>query len=198
MGRTIVIMGVSGAGKSDVGAALAERLGAKFTDSDSLQPQSNVDKMSAGIPLTDEDRWPWLKLVGEELASADRDGVVVACSALKRVYRDAIRTAAPSTTFILLNVDLAVLQARVTSRPGHFMPPSLLASQLETLEPLDEDETGADCDTGRRYRSYSRPHLCKAGELTPQVAKSYSRPWLLRRRWPRRPPKKVSAGLTGR
>jgi gluconokinase len=135
-------MGVSGAGKSDVGAALAERLGARFTDSDSLHPQSNVEKMSAGIPLTDEDRWPWLRLVGEELASADPNGIVVACSALKRVYRDAIRAAAPSTKFILLNVDLPVLQARVTSRPGHFMPPSLLTSQLETLEPLEGDEPG--------------------------------------------------------
>ncbi len=142
MSRTIVIMGVSGAGKSDVGAALAERLGARFTDSDSLHPQSNVDKMSAGIPLTDEDRWPWLKLVGQELASVHADGVVIACSALKRAYRDAIRAAAPSTKFILLNVDLPVLRARVTSRPGHFMPPALLTSQLETLEPLDEDEAG--------------------------------------------------------
>jgi carbohydrate kinase (thermoresistant glucokinase family) len=135
-------MGVSGAGKSEVGAALAERLGTKFTDADSLHPQANVAKMSAGVPLTDEDRWPWLKLVGEELASADTDGIVVACSALRRIYRDAIRAAAPATEFIHLDVDLPALQTRVTSRAGHFMPSSLLASQLETLEPLASDEPG--------------------------------------------------------
>jgi gluconokinase len=138
----IVVMGVSGAGKSTVGAALAERLGARFVDADSLHPPANVEKMAAGVPLTDEDRWPWLSLVGAELASTHPNGIVVACSALRRAYRDAIRANAPATTFALLSVELSVLQGRVTQRPGHFMPPSLLTSQLETLEPLEADEPG--------------------------------------------------------
>jgi gluconokinase len=143
MDRTIVVMGVSGAGKSEVGTALAERLGTRFTDADSLHPLANVEKMRSGVPLTDEDRWPWLELVGKQLASAATDGVVVvACSALKRSYRDAIRAAAPATTFIHLDVDLPALQVRLSSRAGHFMPPSLLASQLDTLEPLAGDEPG--------------------------------------------------------
>jgi gluconokinase len=135
-------MGVSGAGKSTVGAALAQRLGATFVDSDSLHPQANVAKMAAGNPLTDEDRWPWLELVGAELASPHPGGIIVACSALKRVYRDAIRARAPRTAFVQLSVELPVLQGRVAQRPGHFMPPSLLESQIETLEPLQADEAG--------------------------------------------------------
>lgn len=158
----LVVMGVSGAGKSVIGEALATRLAAAFTDADSLHPQANVDKMSAGIPLTDEDRWPWLHLVGAELAAAHSNrtgasgtgangpglqeigtnGTVVACSALKRSYRDAIRTMAPTTRFILLKADAEVLRERLTQRPGHFMPAALLASQLETLEALEPDEAG--------------------------------------------------------
>lgn len=135
-------MGVSGAGKTAVGTALAARMGATFIDADSLHPSENVRKMAAGIPLTDDDRQPWLHIVGAELSAPHDHGVVVACSALKRAYRDAIRAAAPSTTFILLTVDAPVLEKRLVQRPGHFMPASLLASQLETLEPLEADEAG--------------------------------------------------------
>lgn len=142
MKPVLVVMGVSGAGKSTVGEALAERTGAAFVDSDSLHPQANVQKMAAGNPLDDQDRWPWLGLVGAELASSHREGIIVACSALKRAYRDAIRAKAPATVFIQLSVELPVLQNRVAQRPGHFMPPSLLQSQLETLEPLQSDEAG--------------------------------------------------------
>lgn len=142
MHSPIVIMGVSGAGKTAVGTALAARLGATFKDADHLHPLANVQKMTAGVPLTDEDRWPWLRLVGAELAAEHPHGIVVACSALKRAYRDAIRAAAPSTTFILLTVDPSVLMERLIQRPGHFMPPSLLTSQLETLETLETAETG--------------------------------------------------------
>lgn len=138
----IVVMGVSGAGKSVVGAALAARLGATFVDADSLHPPANVEKMAAGIPLTDADRWPWLRLVGAQLAAPRQKGTVVACSALKRAYRDAIRATEPATRFILLNAEPVVLQKRLTQRPGHFMPASLLTSQLETLEPLETDEAG--------------------------------------------------------
>ena len=142
MHSPLVVMGVCGAGKTAVGAALAARLGATFKDADDLHPLPNVEKMTAGIPLTDEDRWPWLRLVGEELAAEHPQGIVVACSALKRAYRDAIRAAAPSTRFILLKVDPSVLQERLVQRPGHFMPPSLLTSQLETLETLETAEAG--------------------------------------------------------
>lgn len=140
--RPIVVMGVSGAGKSTVGAALAARLGAAFIDSDSLHPPANVQKMASGTPLTDEDRWPWLKLVGAALSAESPNGAVIACSALRRPYRDAIRAMAPSTAFVLLEVATPVLQDRMTLRPGHFMPASLLISQLETLEPLEADEIG--------------------------------------------------------
>lgn len=142
MHTPIVVMGVSGAGKTEVGAALAARLRATFKDADDLHPLPNVEKMTAGVPLTDEDRWPWLRLVGSELAAEHPHGIVVACSALKRAYRDAIRAAAPSTRFILLKVDPSVLMERLVQRPGHFMPPSLLTSQLETLEALDASEAG--------------------------------------------------------
>ena len=142
MHSPIVVMGVSGAGKTEVGAALAARLGATFKDADDLHPLPNVEKMTAGVPLTDEDRWPWLRLVGSELAAEHPHGIVVACSALKRAYRDAIRAAAPSTRFILLKVDPSVLMERLVQRPGHFMPPSLLTSQLETLEALETAEAG--------------------------------------------------------
>ena len=142
MALNVVVMGVSGAGKSSVGDAVASRLDATFIDADSLHPPANVDKMASGIPLTDEDRWPWLHVVGTALSAGEQNGTIVACSALKRSYRDAIRTMAPSTRFILLHAETPALQDRLTQRPGHFMPASLLTSQLETLEALETDEPG--------------------------------------------------------
>jgi gluconokinase len=142
----VVVMGVSGAGKSEIGARLAEALGVPFVDGDDLHPAANVAKMAAGIPLDDEDRWPWLDLVGARLAEGPR---VVACSALKRTYRDRLRAAAPRTAFVEIDVDRVTLLERVQERPGHFMPASLLDSQLATLEPLGADETGCRVDGGR-------------------------------------------------
>jgi carbohydrate kinase (thermoresistant glucokinase family) len=142
----IVVGGVSGSGKSTVGALLAERLGVPFADADDLHPQTNVDKMAAGIPLTDEDRWPWLATVGAELAASSATGLVIACSALRRVYRDAIRDAAPTTFFVELTGSPELLAERIGSRKGHFMPPALLASQLALLEPLQADERGVILD----------------------------------------------------
>ena len=138
----VVVMGVSGAGKSTVGIALAGLLGVGFMDADALHPPANVAKMAAGTPLTDADRWPWLDRVGAALADARETGLVVACSALKRAYRDRIRAAAPAARFVHLDVPRAMLAKRVTARPDHFMPASLLDSQLETLEPLEPDELG--------------------------------------------------------
>jgi carbohydrate kinase (thermoresistant glucokinase family) len=142
MASAIVVMGVCGAGKSVVGSALAANRGSAFVDADSLHPPADVEKMRAGSPLDDADRWPWLELVGSALAEERPQGTVVACSALKRSYRDAIRRVAPETSFVLLDVDPALLQERLLQRPGHFMPASLLASQLATLELLQADESG--------------------------------------------------------
>jgi len=135
----IVVMGVSASGKTAVGKPLAERLGCPFIDGDVLHPQANIDKMKAGHPLDDADRAPWLDRVAEWLA-AHEDGGVIACSALKRRYRDRLRDAAPDTLFVLLDPPLTVLRQRDAARKGHFMPASLLDSQLATLERPDADE----------------------------------------------------------
>lgn len=137
----LVVMGVSGSGKSTIGSLLAERLGIPFQDADDLHPAANVAKMAAGHPLTDDDRMPWLAGVGGELAAAT-DGLVIACSALKRSYRRVILAAAPATRFVFLEGSRELLESRVQHRSGHFMPASLLDSQLATLEPLDADEPG--------------------------------------------------------
>jgi len=138
------VMGVSAAGKTTVGLALAAALGCRFVDADDLHPAANLAKMSSGIPLTDADRLPWLDLVGRALADADR--LVVACSALRRAYRDRIRDAAPDTFFVFLDGAPAILHARIAARASHFMPPALLDSQLATLEPLEPDESGVRID----------------------------------------------------
>ncbi|MGH6761676.1 MAG: gluconokinase [Phyllobacterium sp.] len=130
----IIVMGVSGSGKSSVGAALAEKLSLPFLEGDSLHPESNVKKMSAGIPLDDTDRWPWLERIGERLAQAN-GGIVISCSALKRVYRDRLRKAAGTPLlFIFLDGSLEILRQHMAHRTGHFMPLSMLESQLSTLE----------------------------------------------------------------
>ena len=136
----IVVMGPSGSGKSLVGAALAARLRARFVDGDDLHPRSNVAKMAAGTPLDDDDRAPWLDAVA--LVLAQQAPVVVACSALRRSYRDRIRATTGDTWFVELVVPQTTLRERV-SRRDHFMPAALLDSQLATLEPLATDESGA-------------------------------------------------------
>ena len=141
-GPAIVMMGVSGSGKSTVGEALTKKLGVPFRDADEFHPKSNVEKMSAGIPLTDDDRWPWLDAIGAAIRDTPPDkGIVVSCSALKRLYRDRILKAARRpVTFVHLDGPKAVLAERLKGRKGHFFPPSLLDSQLATLEPLAADE----------------------------------------------------------
>jgi carbohydrate kinase (thermoresistant glucokinase family) len=138
-------MGVSGSGKSTVGRLAADSLGVPFVDGDDLHPAANVAKMASGVALDDDDRAPWLRAVGRTLADAGPGGVVVACSALKRSYRDLIRAEAPGTVFAELDGAHDVLAARM-QRPGHFMPASLLDSQLATLEPLQTDEAGLRLD----------------------------------------------------
>lgn len=143
----VVVMGVSGCGKTAVGRRLAARLGLAFVDADSLHPPANVRKMSAGEPLADADRAPWLDAVVQRMAdSADGAGLVVACSALKRAYRDRLRQAAPDLVLVWLTGPTALVRDRLTIRTGHFMPAALLESQLATLEPptLDEQPVVAD------------------------------------------------------
>lgn len=144
--RHVIVMGVSGCGKTTIGDLVARELGVPFLDGDSLHPVENVAKMAAGTPLTDEDRWPWLATVGAELASAGEGGLVLACSALRRSYRDAIREQAPDTVFLHLHGSKDVLGSRLEGRSGHFMPAALLDSQLATLEPLEADEAGTVVD----------------------------------------------------
>jgi gluconokinase len=140
--RRAVVMGVSGSGKSTVGAAIAARLSLPFRDGDDFHDAANVAKMRAGVPLTDADREPWLASIAQALAdeSANPRGLVVACSALKRVYRDLLRQAG-GVRFVFLEVAAGSLEARLRARQDHFMPASLLASQLQTLEPPAPDET---------------------------------------------------------
>lgn len=135
----LVVMGVSGCGKSSLGAALAESLAIPFFEGDALHPPANVEKMRSGIPLTDEDRWPWLDRVAQCLA--DEPAAIVSCSALRRLYRDHIRAGAGAELrFIHLAGSRDLLAQRMQTRPGHYMPVSLLDSQLGTLEPPGADE----------------------------------------------------------
>jgi len=140
----LVVMGVSGAGKTTVGQGLAAAAHVPFVDADDLHPAANVRKMAAGIPLTDADREPWLVRVGETLAAAG--AIVVACSALRRRHRDAIRSVAADAVFLLLDVAPDELGARVRTRRHRYMPASLLGSQLATLEPLAPGEAGVSID----------------------------------------------------
>ncbi len=138
----IVVMGVSGCGKSTVGMEIARRLGWDFRDGDAFHPPANVEKMRSGAPLTDDDRWPWLDAIAAEVAAREGEGrhVVIACSALKRAYRDRLRAARSAIRFVHLDGSFALIDARMKARKDHFMPASLLESQFATLQPLGSDE----------------------------------------------------------
>jgi gluconokinase len=145
---TLVLMGVAGSGKSSVMAALHQRLGWPMLEGDELHPPANVRKMAAGTPLTDQDRQPWLQEIAGWIGERERDGTssLVTCSALRRTYRDILRDGHPSVWFVHLDAPRSVLEARMERRTGHFMPASMLASQLGTLEPLGRDESGSTID----------------------------------------------------
>lgn len=158
----IVVMGVSGSGKSTVGAALAQRLGVPFADADDFHPSANIAKMKAGTPLNDHDRYPWLEAIGGWLADHCGTGGVMSCSALKRGYRDQLRRHCPQTEFVHLSGSPEVIAARQASRPGHFMPASLMASQFATLEPLQRDERGVTLDISHDIDSIVESYLGQA------------------------------------
>ena len=143
---TVVVMGVSGSGKSTTAAEVVRRLGWDFAEGDDFHPAANVEKMRAGTPLTDEDRWPWLRSLAEWIGRHEQEGrsAVVTCSALKRSYRDLLRDGHPSVWFAHVAEDPALIRSRIEHRTGHYMPASLLDSQLATLEPLQPDEPGAE------------------------------------------------------
>ena len=149
----IVVMGVAGSGKTTLASQLAERLGVPFVEGDSLHPPVNVRKMASGVPLTDEDRWPWLEAIGERM-EAERStghGVVVACSALKRAYRDCLRGKVHGKIhFVLLDGSRQLISDRMKQRKGHFMPAKLLDSQFATLERPTPDEHAVILDISHK------------------------------------------------
>ncbi|MBV9721685.1 MAG: gluconokinase [Mycobacterium sp.] len=145
-------MGVSGSGKSTVGAALARHLGVPFADADVFHPRANIAKMTAGTPLTDDDRYLWLEAC-EQWLSQHSGGGVMSCSALKRRYRDQLRSHCPRAEFLHLNGSPEVIGRRQAGRTGHFMPATLLQSQFATLEPLGADEHGMTLDVDESVES---------------------------------------------
>ncbi|HST80260.1 MAG TPA: gluconokinase [Kineosporiaceae bacterium] len=147
----VVVMGVSGTGKSTVAAVLAARLGWPFAEGDDFHPAVNVAAMRAGRPLTDADRWPWLASVATWIGERERAGTggIVTCSALRRSYRDRLRTGHSRVRFLCLTAEPELIASRMAQRSGHYMPTSLLASQLSTLEPLEPDEPGTLVDSAQ-------------------------------------------------
>jgi gluconokinase len=154
-------MGISGVGKSLIGHELADRFGLDYADGDAFHSPESVAKMSAGTALTDDDRWPWLRAIGQWLKQHDAEGGVVSCSALRRRYRDLLVEPAPRVAFLHLAGDLDVIRARMEHRE-HFMPVSLLESQQRTLEPLEPDENGSVVDVAQGPTQIVDEFLVKA------------------------------------
>ncbi|MBT2490267.1 gluconokinase [Streptomyces sp. ISL-96] len=144
--HVVVVMGVAGTGKTTIGPLLAARLGVPYAEGDDFHPPANIAKMSAGTPLDDSDRWPWLDAIGQWAHSRAGLGGVVSSSALKRAYRDRLRAAAPDALFVHLTGDRELIEERMRERRGHFMPTALLDSQYAALQPLQEDEAGVSVD----------------------------------------------------
>ncbi|WP_024802841.1 gluconokinase [Nocardia sp. BMG51109] len=164
----LVVMGVTGCGKTTIARRVADLLSLEFLDADSLHPQSNIDKMTAGTPLTDADRAPWLEAVRAAMRSRG-SGCVVACSALRRWYRDVLRDVPEPVAFVHLDGDPATIRSRISSRSGHFMQPALLDSQLDLLEPLEPDEPGIVLDISHAPDEIARAAVefartCRTGE----------------------------------
>ncbi|KOG65623.1 gluconate kinase [Streptomyces griseoflavus] len=144
--HVIVVMGVAGTGKTTIGPLVAADLDVPYAEGDDFHPPANIAKMSAGTPLDDADRWPWLDAIGAWAHGRAGQGGVVSSSALKRAYRDRLRAAAPGVVFLHLTGDRSLIESRMAERKGHFMPTALLDSQFATLEPLGTDEAGVAVD----------------------------------------------------
>jgi gluconokinase len=144
--HVVVVMGVAGTGKTTIGPLLAAALGVPYAEGDDFHPPANIAKMSAGTPLDDADRWPWLDAIGQWAHSRAGLGGVASSSALKRSYRDRLRAAAPDAVFLHLTGDRALIEQRMADRKNHFMPTALLDSQFATLQPLGDDEAGVAVD----------------------------------------------------
>ncbi|MFH8746017.1 gluconokinase [Streptomyces rimosus] len=144
--HVIVVMGVAGTGKTTIGPLVAADLDVPYAEGDDFHPPANIAKMSAGTPLDDADRWPWLDAIGAWAHGRAGQGGVVSSSALKRAYRDRLRAAAPGVVFLHLTGDRSLIESRMAERKGHFMPTALLDSQFATLEPLGADEAGVAVD----------------------------------------------------
>ncbi|KIF70581.1 gluconate kinase [Streptomyces sp. AcH 505] len=144
--HVVVVMGVAGTGKTTIGPLVATELDVPYAEGDDFHPPENVAKMSAGTPLDDADRWPWLDAIGAWAHHRAGLGGVVSCSALKRSYRDRLRAAAPGVVFLHLTGDRSLIERRMAERKGHFMPSALLDSQFATLQPLGDDEAGVAVD----------------------------------------------------
>jgi gluconokinase len=142
----VVVMGVSGCGKTTVAAEVARRLDLPFAEADEFHPLANIEKMERGQPLTDDDRWPWLRALAEWIGEHAEVGGVLTCSALKRSYRDLLRSATDRVFFVHLHGSRELVDERLSARTGHFMPRTLLDSQFADLEPLSDDEPGAVID----------------------------------------------------
>jgi carbohydrate kinase (thermoresistant glucokinase family) len=170
----IVVMGVSGCGKSTLGRALADALHQHYVEGDTLHSSANVERMAAGIALTDADRHDWLQAVAGQLgnATASSAGVVVSCSALKRAYRDQLRRSAADTRFVHLHGDPALLAQRMSARQGHYMPTSLLQSQLDTLEPPGDDERPIRLDIAWPLERQLSEALQRLADSTPPTPPS--------------------------
>jgi gluconokinase len=167
----LVVMGVSGSGKSTIADKLAERLGWTYEDGDKFHPASNVAKMSAGHPLTDEDRWPWLQAIAGEIDRVCKAGqhVVIACSALKRAYRDILVHGRDDVRIVYLKGTPKLIGDRLAQRKGHFMPPGLLASQFKTLEPPDTGENPVTVSIDASVETIVDDIVC---QLNPALADS--------------------------
>jgi gluconokinase len=144
--HVVVVMGVAGTGKTTIGPLLAARLGVPYAEGDDFHPPANIAKMTAGTPLDDDDRWPWLDAIGGWAHQRAGLGGVVSCSALKRSYRDRLRGEAPGLVFVHLTGSRELIEDRMSHREGHFMPTALLDSQFGTLQPLQPDEAGVAVD----------------------------------------------------
>ncbi|MEU5276645.1 gluconokinase [Streptomyces asoensis] len=168
--HVVVVMGVAGTGKTTIGPLLAARLGVPYAEGDDFHPQANIAKMSAGTPLEDADRWPWLDAIGAWADERAGLGGAVSCSALKRSYRDRLRAAAPSVVFVHLSGDRQLIEDRMAHRQGHFMPTALLDSQFATLQPLQADEAGVVVDVSGSPEAITERAVAALAALPDQVA----------------------------